>query len=291
LKPGITRKTSYLLMSCLCLLLVLSSITAEAAPPGFAIGQKLRVPGLNIPQEASILAVEQGDVTGDQTNDTILLVGQPLQDNPSFYTFLTVVVRDGKTGKFSTLPDGKVKAYLRGYEPALFLGDFTGDKTKDVMVSVVTGGSGGTSNYLIATWNRNRPQIIFGENENAGLRIKGKYLDGFKAELYSEVLKKTFLVDVSGLKKGYIEANVYDASGKLIYVDPNPKNPYDIFSDPFSSLTPVDADGDGVYELRGQQSVWGPFHYLTFTTVESYWKYKNGKWDVTDASYTLRYGI
>lgn len=294
MKSGITRKSAFVLFCCLCFLFVMQKTQAEVNPPEFTIGQKLKVQGLNVPEDMVIIDIQKDDVTGDQVQDVVLLVGQSMKDNPSFYSLLNVVVQDGKSGKFTTLPERQIKEYLRGYEPKLFLGDFTGDKVKDVMVTVATGGSGGTYNHLIASWKNNKPVIIFGENENQGLKIKGNYLDGFKAELYSEVLNKTFIVDVSGYKKEYIEAKIYDANGKYIYANQyqgQNGSKYDIFSDPFSSLVPVDVDNDGVYELQGQQSVWGPFHAFTFTRVQSVWKYKDGKWKPTDAQYTLTYPI
>ncbi|GAA4713842.1 hypothetical protein [Brevibacillus fulvus] len=266
----------------------------EPARQNFQVGQPLQAPGITLPQGTVIVEVQRADVTGDRVPDDVLLVGKPLSDNPSYYRPLSVVVRDGKSGQFSALPDTRTGQYLAGYEPSMFIGDFSGDKVGDVMVTVATGGSGGTSNHLIATWTSGKPSVIFGEQENQGLKITGKYLDGFKAELYSPVLDKSFLVDVSGLKEQYIQAKVYDASGKYIYRDPNrgnQRNAADIFSDPFSVLTPTDVNQDGVYELRGMQSVWGPFHVLTFTQVASTWAYRGGKWQVTDAQYTLTYPI
>lgn len=294
MKLRLSRKTVCLLMACLCVFALFQKSHAETLPPQFKVGETISLPGLNLPQEMKVIAIQKADITGDGAEDDVLLVGKTLPDNPAFYDQLSVVVRDGKSGKLSVLPDGKNKQYLRGYEPKLFLGDFTGDKLSDVMVTLATGGSGGTYNHLIASWRNNRPAVIFGETENEGLKIKGKYLDGFKAELFSAVLNKTFMVDVSGFKRTFIQANVYDESGKYIYVNPyRGKNAqqYDIFSDPFFSLVPVDVNSDGVYELQGKQNVWGPFHVFTITTVTSLWKYKNGKWNVTDAEYTLTYDI
>ncbi|UFJ39886.1 hypothetical protein LOK74_17795 [Brevibacillus humidisoli] len=282
-------------LACLfCLSWIVQGVVgAEPQQPEFEVGQTLRVPGLPLPDDTKIVQVKRADVTGDRTEDTVLLVGQTLPDNPSFYSQLNVVVRDGKTGKYSALPQRQIKNYLSGYQPSLFLGDFTGDKASDVMVTVATGGSGGTSNHLIASWRNNNPVVIFGEQQNQGLRIKGKYLDGFKAELHSEVLNKTFIVDVSGYKQQYIEAGIYDRNGKYIYESPRngQQSEYDIFSDPFYSLVPVDTDNDGVYELQGKQNIWGPIHVFTFATVNSTWDYKNGKWNIPDASYTLTYSI
>jgi hypothetical protein len=293
MNPGITRQRACLLLCCFCFLLLFQEPVATAAQPEFQVGQKLQVQGLNLPEDTYIIAVQQADVTGDAANDTVFLAGQPLRDNPAFYNLVTVVVRDGKTGKFSTLPQNRIKDYLRGYEPKMFLGDVTGDKLKDVMVSVATGGSGGTSNYLVAAWKNNKPDVIFGEKENQGLRIKGKFLNGFKAEMHSETLNKTFIVDLSGYRKQLIQGKIYDPNGTYIFqtADRGRDSRHDIFSDPFYSLVPVDPDNDGVYSLIGEQNVWGPIHIYTLTTVESTWMYQNGKWNIPDAHYTLTYPI
>jgi hypothetical protein len=292
MNPGITRQAACLLLCC-CFLFLAQEPNAAAAQPEFQVGQRLQVQGVNLPEDTIIIDVQQADVTGDSANDTVLLVGQPLKDNPSFYNVVTVVVRDGKTGTFSALPPNRIRDYLRGYEPKLFLGDMTGDRLKDVMVSVATGGSGGTSNYLVAAWKSNKPDVIFAEKENQGLRIKGKFLNGFKAELHSETLNKTFIVDLSGYKKQLVEGKIYDANGTYIYrtTDRGRNSQYEIFSDPFSALTPVDPDNDGVYALIGEQNVWGPIHVFTLTTVTSTWMYQNGKWNIPDAQYTLTYSI
>jgi hypothetical protein len=291
MNPGIARQAACILLCCFCFLFLVQEPIATAAQPEFQVGQKLQVQGM--PEDTFIIDVQQADVTGDGANDTVLLVGLPLKDNPSFYNVVTVVVRDGKTGTFSTLPQNWIKDYLRGYEPKMFLGDITGDKLKDVMVSVVTGGSGGTSNYLVAAWKNNKPDVVFGEKENQGLRIKGKFLNGFKAEMHSETLNKTFIVDLSGYKKQLIQGKIYDRNGTYIYqtTDRGRDSQYNIFSDPFYSLVPVDPDNDGVYALIGEQNVWGPIHLYTLTTVESTWMYQNGKWNIPDAHYTLTYPI
>lgn len=284
------RLSASVLLCCFFYLLLFAQTGAGANPQEYQVGQKLSVPGLQLPEDTYILQVQKADVSGDGTEDTVMLVGQPLKDNPSFYKMVNVVVRDGKTGAFSSLSPMQVKDYLQGYEPTMFLGDFTGDRLKDVMVTVATGGSGATSNHLITSWKNNKPVVIFGENENMGLKIKGRYLDGFKAELHSEVLKKTFIIDLSGLKKLYIDAKIYAPDGKYIYQDPSP-GPNNIFSDPYSSLVPVEVDNDGVYDLQGKQNVWGPIHIFTFTTVSSTWKYKDKQWTPIDAQYTLTYSI
>lgn len=280
-----------------CLLSAVFSLPAAAAaespPPDVQIGQTVQVPGLRLPEDTKVVQVERADVTGDRAEDVVLLVGNTRPDNPALYAQLNVLVRDGRTGDYSALYKNQVSTYLSGFEPSLFLGDFTGDKIADVLVTVATGGSGGTYNHLIASWKNNKPQVLFGEKENEGLQIRGWYRDGFQAQLYSRVLGKTFIVDVSGFKQQYIDDKIYDKNGVYIYERPrnSGKNSYDIFSDPFSSLVPVDEDNDGTYELVGKQSVWGPYHAFTFTNVQSTWAWRDGKWDIQEASYTLTYRI
>ena len=287
------RRLALAFLLCAALDVTTSAAGEGTPPPDFQIGQSLQVPGLRLPAGTKVVQVTRADVTGDQTEDVVLLVGQTQPDNPAFYAQLNVLVRDGRTGRYAALPRKQIENYLSGYQPAMFLGDFSGDKLSDVLVTVATGGSGGTSNHLLASWKNNDPHVLFGEQENQGLRIKGRFRDGFQAELYSAVLDKTFIVDVSGYKQQFIEAGIYDQNGKYIYERPQNGGPntYDIFSDPFSSLVPVDQDNDGTYELVGKQSVWGPIHVFTFTTVQSTWALQNKKWTVTDASYTLTYRI
>jgi len=93
------------------------------------------------------------DVTGDGVDDSVTLIGiRPFNDNSGFWNQLSLRVFDAANNKVikSELSD------FGGYDSKLFLGDFTGDKVKEIMVSVPTGGSGGIIDNRIVTLDKSR---------------------------------------------------------------------------------------------------------------------------------------
>lgn len=42
-----------------------------------------------------------------------------------------------------------------GYDPSIFLGDFTGDGVEEILISIPTGGSGGTYYHYIYSFVQN----------------------------------------------------------------------------------------------------------------------------------------
>ena len=72
-----------------------------------------------------IIDRKKGDVNGDKVEDTILLIGnKPSGIDSPFVSNIRLVIEDGKTGKGITVPIKEDS----GYNPTIFLGDFTGDK-------------------------------------------------------------------------------------------------------------------------------------------------------------------
>lgn len=97
----------------------------------------------------------------------------------AFGTKLSLRVFDAANNKMikSDLSD------FGGYDPKLFLGDFTGDKVKEIMVSAPIGGSGGIIDNRIVTLAGGETKLIFGENENNSLTLSGSFQDNFKANV------------------------------------------------------------------------------------------------------------
>jgi hypothetical protein len=70
----------------------------------------------------NVVFFAKGDVTGDRISDNVYLTGIKTPDSP-FIQNITLVVQNGATGMFTRVPF-KNNA---GYNPRLFLGDFTGE--------------------------------------------------------------------------------------------------------------------------------------------------------------------
>ena len=198
--------------------------------------------------QPSVVAFARGDVTGDRVLDNVYLTGIKTPDSP-FIQNITLLVQDGRTGELKTVP-------LRenaGYNPTLFLGDFTGDQVADILISTATGGSGGIMYHYIYSFVQNTPKLLFDFNVyNEQYQYEITYRDYYKVEVVSKINNQKYIIDISTRDAGYLN-EIYDENGKL-------KNPITGFVNPLSGLYPVDFDSNSVYELLAYQKIAGRYN-------------------------------
>lgn len=198
--------------------------------------------------QPSIVAFAQGDVTGDRVTDHVYLTGTKTPDSP-FTQNITLHVKDGRTGVLTSI-------LLRenvGYNPFLFLGDFNGDGVADILISIATGGSGGTMYHYVVSFVGNKAKLLFDFNVyNDRYQYEVTYQDNYKVEVISKVNNQKYIIDLSTRSAEYL-AEIYDENGKL-------KSPISGFVDPLSGLYPVDFDLNKVYELLAYQKISGRYH-------------------------------
>ncbi|WP_432361557.1 VCBS repeat-containing protein [Sporosarcina sp. UB5] len=195
-----------------------------------------------------IVAFATGDVTGDRVVDQIYLTGTKTPDSP-FIQNITLHVRDGRTGIMTTIPlHNNV-----GYNPRLFLGDFTGNGIDEILIGIDTGGSGGIINYYIVSFAGNIAKLLFDSDVyNNQFQYDVTYQDHYKVEVVSRPNNERYIIDISTRDASYLN-EIYDRNGKL-------KSPITGFVDPLSGLYPVDFDSNGVYELLAYQKISGRYH-------------------------------
>ncbi|MBD7985830.1 VCBS repeat-containing protein [Sporosarcina sp. Sa2YVA2] len=195
-----------------------------------------------------IVAHANGDVTGDRIPDYVYLTGIKTADSP-FVQNITLHVRDGRTGVITSVA---LKENV-GYNPALFLGDFTGNGVDEILISINTGGSGGIMNYYIYSYAGNKPVLLFDfEAYNNLYQYEVTYLDYYKVSVLSKLNDEKYIIDISLRGMDYLN-EIYDRNGKL-------KQPISGFVNPLSGLYPVDFDGNGVYELLAFQKIAGRYN-------------------------------
>ncbi|MBO0588340.1 VCBS repeat-containing protein [Sporosarcina sp. E16_8] len=207
----------------------------------------IHYPRYNMSQP-SIVAFAQGDVTGDGVTDHVYLTGIKTSDSP-FIQNITLHVKDGRTGKLTSI-------LLRenvGYNPTLFLGDFTGDGVADILIGIATGGSGGIMYYYVFSFVDNKAKLLFDFNVyNDRYEYDVTYQDNYKVEVVSKVNDNKYIIDISNRGAEYL-AEIYTENGKL-------KSPITGFVNPLSGLYPVDFNSNKVYELLAYQKIAGRYN-------------------------------
>jgi hypothetical protein len=195
-----------------------------------------------------VVAFARGDVTGDRVPDNVYLTGIRTSESP-FTQNITLVIQDGRTGGWTNVP-------LRenaGYDPSLFLGDFTENGVDDILISIATGGSGGIMYHYVYSVVNNMAQLLFDSNVyNAQYQYEVTYQDNFKVEVNSKENNQRYMIDLSLRDPEYLN-EIYDENGKLI-------SPITGFVNPLSGLYPVDFDSNGVFELLAYQKIAGRYN-------------------------------
>lgn len=234
------------------------------------------IPELKNEPNLVVLDCKSTDVTGDKIPDTVILVGQKEPQPYNLYAqAVKLVVQDSQTGKTIITSAGD----YGGYDSELFTGDFNGDQIADVMVKMASGGSGGTLFASLFSFAGGKVTTLFSQTQSDGPAFEGVFTDNFKASVVCKNLNKPFTVDLSANKQTYLQSKVYTAKGKLLSQET-------ISVDGYSLLDPVDWNGDGTYELKGTQAMWGICHADTIAEIETILAYQNGKWQIKQLQYT-----
>lgn len=236
----------------------------------FEINSKLHVPEVSVSPNSYILDYKVGDVTGDKIEDGVILVGvREGGSETAFIKNINIIIQNGNTKAFKKFMPGPMDS---GYEPKLLLGDFNGDKIPDILVSIATGGSGGTSFYSLISFKDSKVKHLFDQEKfSYGLNFDVLFRENFKVEIKSKELRKSFTLDLSDKKDDYIELKVYDSQGKLLA--PTTTG----FAAGIIALEPVDSDNNGTYDLVTLQRFAGIANADTVGYASETWKYEGGK--------------
>lgn len=195
-----------------------------------------------------VVTSARGDVTGDRVPDHVYLTGIVIPNRP-FVQNITLHVQDGRSGMLTSV----LLRENAGYNPTIFLGDFTGDGVDDVLISITTGGSGGIMYHYVYSFVNNTARLLFDSNVyNEQFQYKVTFQDDYKVEVVSLINSKKYIIDISTKDREYLN-EIYDDNGKL-------KSPITGFVNPLSGLYPVDFDSNNVYELLAYQKIAGRYN-------------------------------
>ncbi|KKB35767.1 hypothetical protein QY97_01565 [Bacillus thermotolerans] len=226
---------------------------------------------------SSVVVSVTGDVNGDLIPDIVYVTGYRETD-VSIIQNMTLGIRDGATGVSVNIPLKK----NMGYDPILFLGDFTGDGINDILIVIPTGGSGGTTNSYVYSFVNNEPRLLFdSDGFNQAYQYDVTYKDNYKVEVFSKRDDTRYMIDLSLREPDYLN-QIYDVDGKL-------KMPVSGWVDPISGLYPVDFAFDNMYDLIAYQQIAGTYHADSLGTIQSRLKW-NGFMFILDYQDLAIYG-
>lgn len=212
---------------------------------------------------SSIVSYTRGDVNGDRIPDNLYITGIKTESSP-FIQNITLLIQDGKTGRLIKVPLSE----NAGYNPRLFLGDFTGDGIDDILISIDSGGSGAIMYHYIYSAVNNTVKLIFDYNKyNAEYNYDITFKNNYNVEAFSRENNNNYIIDISLKGEDYLN-EIYDENGKL-------KEPITGFVNPLSGLYPVDFNSDGVYELLAYQKIAGRYNADSLGYVLNTLNFKN----------------
>ncbi|MBN8235885.1 VCBS repeat-containing protein [Halobacillus kuroshimensis] len=199
-------------------------------------------------ETAVVTAFAHGDVNGDSITDYVYLTGYQSTDSP-YVTGITLIIQDGRTQQFYSIP----LITNTGYQPRLFLGDFTGNGIDNILISMDSGGSGGFGYYYVYAFLNNQPSLLFNyETFDSLFTYTVTYQNDYKVNVTNETLALSFIIDLSNRSEDYL-SEIYADDGTLL-------TPIQGSVSGLNQLYPVDFNGDGVYELFAFQRVIGRYN-------------------------------
>ncbi|WP_375104772.1 hypothetical protein ACDZ28_11985 [Paenibacillus sp. RS8] len=133
----------------------------------YTVGKRFELKGIPTTAKTILLAKQTMDVTGNGVSDNVLLIGNKDATNGGLVTDINIVVLEGKTKK---VINSNIKGF-EGYQPKInFIGDFNGDKSKDVMITVYSGGNSGSTNAYVVSFKDSSVKVLLNEY----VKVNGK---------------------------------------------------------------------------------------------------------------------
>ncbi|MEK3662597.1 hypothetical protein NSQ29_23830 [Paenibacillus sp. FSL F4-0236] len=181
---------------------------ATTTTSDYTVGKRFELKGIPTTAKTILLAKQQVDVTGNGVADNVLLIGNKDAANGDLVTDINIVVLEGKTKK---VINSNIKDFS-GYQPKInFVGDFNGDKSKDVMITVYSGGNSGSTNAYVVSFKDSGVKVLLNEyvkvNGKRSLYNTMKASDVDKNGVYEIVASKTIRGEATSVIKG-VETSV-----------------------------------------------------------------------------------
>lgn len=195
-----------------------------------------------------ILSEDLGDVDGDGYLDKVYLTGTaPFNNTKNYIDDITLVVEYGNK-KTDTIPL-KVNG---GFNPKVGVYNLINRSKKEILISIVPGGSGGYIFYYIYSFIDNALKNIFDFEEfnNKTSEIYTvSYKPNYNVEIANTLLKKNYLINLSLNPKEYLSF-LYNDDGTL-------KNDFKGSISGLVGLYPISLENDGTFKLLAIENIIG----------------------------------
>lgn len=225
----------------------------------------------------TVIDKKRGDITGDSFRETVYLTGS-MTEKSSYWEDITLNILNKKVDLY----EGFSLKETVGYNPRLFLGDFTGNQLDDILVLIDTGESEGTIKaYLFSFLEGEMRQVFDSEEYNDTTDYKINYQDQYKVTIVSSHPKKKYTLDLMYKEKEYL-MEIYDENGAL-------KEPIEGWVEPISGLYPIDFAGDDVYGLVVLQEIAGRYQSEVLGYVQNILRW-NGREFITERQSVIIFG-
>lgn len=179
------------------------STTTAATTGTFTVGKRFELKTIPTTAKTILLAKQKVDVSGNGVADDVFMIGNKDAANGGLVTDINIVVIEGKTKK---VINSNIKGFT-GYQPKIsFVGDFNGDKSKDVMITVYSGGNSGSTDAYVVSFKDSRVKVLLNEyvkvNGKRSLYNTMKASDVDKNGVYEIVATRTIHGGATSVVKG-----------------------------------------------------------------------------------------
>jgi hypothetical protein len=213
-----------------------------------------------------IIDSKSSDINGDKKTDNIYLVGTKEPDG-LVTSNIRVDIKNGDTFNI----DLKVN---KGYNPRLFIGDFTKDGIDDILVSIESGNTGQEGYFYIYSFLNNTAVKVFDFEEfNSKYQYDVTYQDNYIVVVSAKFSNQKFTISIRGREYA---SGLYEKSGKLI-------KPLKGMVSKIMELRPI--DGNNGYNIETVQRVVGYFNADTLGMIMTSLKYNGKQYDVTNIDF------
>lgn len=208
------------------------------------------------------------DVTGDGIHDEIILSGTLLSNKSNYFQDVSVYITSLFSQRWQISLEG-------GYEPELFLLDFTHDQTAELFYKTKKSDDPSANAYQLYTLKEAKVKQL---RLPVKQHVKNSYLDHFKAEVYLQANKKPLKLDLSFNRQNYLEEKLYDEDGQLLRNE-------QLIVLPIHSFTPVLISQSKGYGLTSYQFILDAVTKDVLGSIQTLWYYENDDWIIINTKW------